>query len=41
VVAVYRLDGICSYDRHFDRIPGCVRREPEQTKPPAPPSPPA
>ncbi len=25
VVFVYGLDGICSFDSDFDRIPGCVR----------------
>lgn len=28
VVIVYRLDGICTFDRDFDRIPGCARIEP-------------
>ena len=28
VVRVYRLEGICSFDRDFDRIPGCLRIEP-------------
>ena len=25
VVAVYALEGICSFDKDFDRIPGCPR----------------
>ena len=25
VVATYRLEGICTFDRDFDRIPGCKR----------------
>lgn len=28
VVMEERLEGVCSYDRDFDRIPGLVRREP-------------
>jgi predicted nucleic acid-binding protein len=28
VVAVHKLDSICSYDRDFDRIPGCNRITP-------------
>lgn len=28
VVSVYGLDGICSYDRDFDQIPGLRRIEP-------------
>ena len=28
VVVVYRLDGIYTFDRDFDRIPGCLRIEP-------------
>lgn len=30
VVFTERLDGICSYDRDFDRIKGLARLEPEQ-----------
>ena len=29
VVETYDLDGICSYDRGFDRLPGLRRTEPE------------
>lgn len=29
VVLHERLEGICSYDRDFDRIPGITRREPD------------
>lgn len=29
VCQVYQLDGICSYDTDFDRIPGCRRHSPE------------
>ena len=28
VVSVYELEGICSFDRDFDRIPGCRRLVP-------------
>lgn len=28
VVAVYGLEGICTFDHDFDRIPGCRRIEP-------------
>jgi len=28
VVRVYALDGICTFDRDFDRIPGCKRLGP-------------
>ena len=28
VVGVYKLEGICSFDRDFDRIPGCRRNSP-------------
>ena len=29
VVFEERLEGVCSFDRDFDRIPGLVRREPD------------
>jgi predicted nucleic acid-binding protein len=28
VVSVYELEGICTFDRDFDQIPGCRRIEP-------------
>lgn len=30
VVLTQRLEAICSFDRDFDRIPGMVRKEPEE-----------
>ena len=30
VVAIYDLDGICSYDRGFDHVPGLRRTEPRE-----------
>lgn len=33
VVLVHRMDGICTFDRDFDRIPGCRRIAPESAYP--------